>query len=228
MSKTILVVEDHRETCEMIKAVLEESGFVSSCCATVVEALEFLTHNSPALMVLDLRLPDGDGLDICRHIRRTDRISGTPIIVFTGQDALVDKKKGFAAGVDQYLTKPIDMDELVMWVNALLQRVSMDKAGGMAFSLGELQMDAKAQLVRFRGRLMTDLTRREFELLYALAKNSPRVLPRREIIEAVWKTAAVDNLVDTHMFNLRKKLPPELSAKIHSVAGKGFRYLHED
>ena len=127
--------------------------------------------------------------------------------------------------MDQYLLKPIIMEELVMWVKALLRRVDMDKGGGAVLTAAHLQLDAKAQLVKYKNEPVTNLTRREFELLFALVKNSPRILSRAEILTEVWRTVAVENLIDTHMFNLRNKLPRELSDNIQAVAGKGFRYF---
>ncbi|PKM98882.1 MAG: DNA-binding response regulator [Elusimicrobia bacterium HGW-Elusimicrobia-3] len=224
MSNSILVVEDHAETREMLKAALEDAGFRVACAGGVAAAQEYLAGNRPRMLILDIRLPDGNGLEICAHARQSDAMSDIPVIALTGQDELPDKKKGFDAGVDQYLTKPIVMEELLMWVDALLRRVSLDKCGGTLLKAGRLEMDVRAQLVKFRDKTVEDLTRREFELLYALVKNSPEILSRQEILAHVWRTVAVENLVDTHMFNLRKKLPPELSERIQSITGKGFRY----
>jgi DNA-binding response OmpR family regulator len=86
-------------------------------------------------------------------------------------------------------------------------------------------MDVKNQMVKYRNKVVKELTRREFELLYALVKNSPKIFSRKEILSEVWHTVAVENLVDTHLFNLRGKLPPELSEKIQVVPGKGFHYF---
>ncbi len=223
----ILLVEDHKETSVMLAAALEEAGFGVHCAGTVKAGKEFLGHNSPGLVILDLQLPDGCGLELCRWVRGMENLANIPVIALTGQDELKDKTKGFLAGVDQYLTKPIIMDELVMWVKALLRRVDMDKSGGAVLTLHDLQLDVKAQIVKYKNSPVGNLTTREFELLYALAKNSPRIFSRKDILAGVWRTVAVENLVDTHLFNLRKKLPPELSEKIQAVAGKGFRYLDE-
>ncbi len=225
MNSSILIVEDHKETCAMLSAALEDAGFGIHCAGTVKAAKEFLGQNSPCLVILDMHLPDGHGFEVCGWVRKNERLANIPVIALTGQDQLGDKTKGFSAGVDQYLTKPIIMEELVMWVKALLRRVDMDKSGGAVLTISDLQLDAKAQLVKYRSGPVENLTRREFELLYALAKNSPRILSRGEILEKVWHTVSVENLVDTHLFNLRNKLPKDLSEKIQAVAGKGFRYF---
>lgn len=225
MNKDILIVEDNKETSEMIKAALEEAGFGTYCADGVKSAGAYLERQAPRLIVLDLCLPDGNGLELCCRVRDDVRLAGTPVIALTGQDALPQKEKGFSAGVDQYLTKPIAMGELQMWVKALLRRVSMDRAGGAVIALGDLEIDVKAQLLKYKNVLVENLTRREFELLQALVKSSPGILSRKEIVSGVWHTVAVDNLVDTHMYNMRSKLPPGLAARIQAVPGKGFRYV---
>jgi len=227
MNSGILIVEDHKETCAMLSAAMEEAGFDAHCAGTVKSAKEFLGQNTPCLVILDMHLPDGHGLTVCGWVRHNERLANIPVIALTGQDELSDKTKGFTAGVDQYLTKPINMEELVMWVKALLRRVDMDKSGGAILTTADLQLDVKAQIVKYKHKPIENLTRREFELLFALVKNSPRILSRAEILAKVWHTVSVENLVDTHLFNLRNKLPPELSERIQAVAGKGFRYFEQ-
>lgn len=225
MCEVVLVVEDNEETGAMLSAVMEEAGFQVERAGTAAGAREFLRGNTPALIILDLVLPDGNGLEICSRVREDARLAVTPVIAITGQDALSQKEKGFACGVDQYLTKPIDTEEVVLWAKALLRRVEMDRSGGAVVTMGDLQLDRKAQLARYKDVTVSNLTSREFALLYALVRNSPGVLSRRDILAKVWRTISVDNLVDTHLFNLRNKLPPAVAANIQSIPGKGFRYL---
>jgi len=225
MHKTILVVEDHKETAAMIKAALEEEGYKAACADSLRAGNHFLRTHRPCLLILDVHLPDGNGLQLCCRIRAHAELSKTPIIVLSGRDEMKDKKRGFAAGVDQYLTKPIVIDELMMWVRALLKRVEMDTRNGPLLTIGELEINTEAQILNYKDETVEDLTAREFDLLLALVKQTPRIISRKEILTEVWRTAAVENLVDTHIFNLRKKLPPELARKIQSVPGKGFRYF---
>lgn len=222
-----MVLEDHKETCALLTASLEEEGFQVFCEGTVAAAKGFLKRELPSLVVLDLALPDGDGLQVCAWMKRDGRLENVPIIAFTGRDQLKDKKKGFAAGVDQYLTKPIDMGEFVMWAKALLRRSGAVKGAGI-ITADDLEIDSGAQLLKYKGRVLENLTWREFSLLAALVKNSPRLLSRNDILSEIWHTVAVPNLVDTHMFNLRRKLPHGLSERIQSVPGKGFRYFAGD
>jgi len=228
MNANILIVEDHPETCELLRAAIEDAGYNAACAGNVKDALAYLRAGKPSLLILDVNLPDGSGLEVCAAARGSDGLADIPVIALTGRDKLADKERGFACGVDQYLSKPIVMDELVLWVKALLRRVAMDKSGGAELRIGALELNVKTQLARYSGKTVANLTRREFELLYALAKNSPAVMSRREILTQVWRTVSVENLVDTHLFNLRKKLPQELSRRVQAVAGKGFRYYDSE
>lgn len=178
MKKYILIVEDHKETQLMLSSALEDAGFTTHCVDTIHAARGALRRAAPCLVILDIVLPDGHGLEVCSWVRAHSGQESMPIIALTGQDGLRDKQDGFCAGVDQYLTKPIDMAELVMWVKALLRRVDMDKSGGPLLVSNDLQLDSRSQLVKFRSGAVENLTKREFELLYALVKNSPRILSR--------------------------------------------------
>lgn len=224
--KKILVVEDHRETNAMICAALEAEGAAPDGVFSLKEAAGLLSRERPDLVMLDLNLPDGHGLELCRRIRGDRQLRDIPIIALTAHGDISCKKKGFESGLDQFLTKPIEMEELAMWVRALLRRVDIwNRSVPAAFRKGDVEIDQEAHLVGFRTRRIANLTKREFQLFYSLVSGAPRLFSRAEILARVWNTVAVENLVDTHIFNLRKKLPPELAARISSVPGKGFRYF---
>lgn len=218
-------MEDNKETSNLLKAALENEGFKAVCKDTIRAGKEFLQRHRPALAILDLALPDGNGLEVCALIRADPMLAKTPIIALTGLTGFRDKKKGFDTGVDQYLGKPLEVEELLLWVKALLRRTQWHAQGWALPVFGDLRICAESYLVRFRNKSISNLTRREFELLYFLVRTSPRLAARQTIIAEVWETAAVHNLVDTHIHNLRLKLPPPLAARIQSVPGKGFRYL---
>jgi len=226
MRKTILAVEDHKETLNLIRAALESEGYEILGAQTLQDGLKLAESRKPDLIVLDLGLPDGHGLELCCKVRSSRALAAIPIIALTGEAELHQKKKGFEYGLDQYLTKPIEMEELVMWVKALLRRVDIERGADLeSKAYGDVKLSLEAHLLTFRGKYTEDLTKREFELFSALIAASPRIFSRAEIIREIWKTESVENLVDTHIFNLRKKLPPELASRVESVPGKGFRYF---
>jgi len=143
----------------------------------------------------------------------------------TGNGDLDDMEAGFAAGADQYLVKPVGARELLMWVMALLRRIEFDAGEGDELKAGDLVLDTKAHLVRFKDQVLSNLTVKEFELLYFLVRKRPQVFSRKHILSNLWHTVAVDNVVDTHIFRLRHKLPKDLAERIQAVPGKGFHYL---
>lgn len=225
MNRIILVVEDHKETCAMIHAAMTDEGFKVTCVDTIKGGKDFLRHHKPDLIILDMGLPDGGGLEICALVRTSAKLSKTPIIALNGLTGFADKKRGFDAGADQYLEKTIAVEELSLWVQALLRRADWNAHGGTLPAFGDLQICRESYIVRFEGAVTGNLTRREFDLFCFLVRSGPKLISRKDIINEVWKTAAVENLVDTHICNLRKKLPPKLAARVQSVAGRGFRYL---
>lgn len=220
----ILVIEDNAETSCMIKCALEDAGFEVIATDLISSGLNLLQTRQPALVIVDVDLPDGNGFDFCRKVRSNKPLAATPIIVLTGHADVKDKMLGFSCGADQYLTKPIELAELELWVKALLKRVALDSHTAQAADDSGLLIDADSQLVKFKNETIA-LTGREFRLLQILVQNKPRILSRRYILSSIWNTVAVDHLVDTHIYNLRKKLPPELAARIQSVPGKGFRFF---
>ncbi|MBI4349642.1 MAG: response regulator transcription factor, partial [Elusimicrobia bacterium] len=165
------------------------------------------------------------GLDLCKEIRASKTLFTTPVIMLTGKGRIEDKSGGFEAGADQYLVKPVQPREVLMWVAALVRRVKIDAGETEVLEAGDLTIDLKSHIVKFKDQSMPNLTVKEFELLYFLVRKRPQVLTRKHIIYNLWRSVTVDNVVDTHVHNLRKKVGPELALRIQSVPGKGFRYL---
>lgn len=223
--KLILIIEDDSATRSMVRDLLTPEGHRLLEADGAQVGLNLFRSRKPDLVLLDISLPDGDGYEVCTKMRASETLGATPIIMLTGKTQLKDKLSGFELGADQYLTKPMHPKELLMWVQALLRRVDYDKEVGDKLLAGELVLDLKAHLVRFREQTIGHLTGKEFDLLYYLVKKSPNVLSRKYILSNLWHTIAVDHVVDTHISNLRKKLPPEVSDRIQNVPGKGFRYL---
>lgn len=225
MKKTIVVVENDKNTAAMLATALDEAGYYAICTDSIASASRLIKGHQPDLIVLDLGLPNGNGLELCQKIRADSRLSATPIIALTGMREPTHSAKGFSAGANQYLTKPLDIREFVLRVTALLRRVEINKDGRGLIVDADLSINIDAQIVRYRGHIVKTLTKREFDLFMALAKKSPGILSRKLILSSVWHTVAVENLVDAHIFNIRRKVPRELAARIRSVPGRGFRYF---
>lgn len=221
----VLLVEDDGVIREPLREVLIASGYRVLEAETIEMGKHLFLRQSPALLILDVHLPDGTGLELCKSVRAHRTLASTPVIMLTGASKLDDKEAGFSAGADHYLIKPIDPRELLHWVRALLRRSQGQLDQTQAIDAGDLSVDVGSHVVRFKGAEITDLTVKELELFSFLVRSRPKPLSRKYILSCLWRTVAVDHVVDTHISNLRKKLPAELSDRIQSVPGKGFRYL---
>jgi DNA-binding response OmpR family regulator len=228
-TKSVLIVEDNPEVSSLMKQALQEAGYEVLVSDLLASGFNIFLTRHPSLVIVDLDLPDGSGLDLCGKIRAHKPLNATPIIILTGHTEIEEKLKGFSCGADQYLNKPLGASELVMWVKALLKRVELDKGVVLdQIAAGGLVIEKETQLVKFNGATVNNLTVREFQLLYVLVNHRPKVLSRKFILTNSWNTVAVDHLVDTHIYNLRKKLPKELADKIQSVPGRGFRFFEPE
>lgn len=222
--KTVLLVEDDAGVRTPLRVAFEAAGYrVLEADLAAVGLNEFRTKE-PDLVVLDVELPDGTGLEVCKSIRAHKTLAKTPVIMLTGRGGFEQKGEGFGAGADHYLVKPVHPRELLLWAGSLLRRAEPEE-GGDVLEAGELSIDRAAMVVRFKGEPLPKLTVKELELLYFLVRKRPGVLSRKHILSTLWRTVAVDHVVDTHIGNLRKKLPPEVSDRIQNVPGKGFRYF---
>ncbi|MBI4347754.1 MAG: response regulator transcription factor [Elusimicrobia bacterium] len=223
--KTLLFIEDDLETRRYAALALAGLGHRVLEADTIAVGLHLFQSERPDLVILDIALPDGSGLEFSRKARAHKVLARTPIIMLTGKGELDDKAAGFDAGADQYLVKPVAPRELAMWAQALLQRVAFEEGHGGELVAGDVIIDPDANLVRFRNLSIANLTNKEFDLFYCMVKNRPKILSRQFFLSKLWRTVAVDNLVDSHLRNLRRKLPQELADRLQAVPGKGFRYF---
>jgi DNA-binding response OmpR family regulator len=219
-AQTILVVEDEQAIASFVAAYLRKDGFTVRMTASGREALSLVGSEAPSLVVLDLMLPDLDGMEVCRRIRATSTL---PVLMLTARDDDLDKIAGLEVGADDYLTKPFNPRELVARVRAILRR-SAGKAqpDGGILTHGELTLDAGRRECRV-GDEEIRLAPKEFDLLWELLDHRGFVLTRDQLLERVWGyTFAGDTrTVDVHVRQLRRKLGD--AAPIVTVWGIGYK-----
>ena len=215
---TVLLVEDDRSIADALVDGLEDNGFTVRHVVLGREALDKVKDDSITLVILDLGLPDMDGTEVCREIRR---FSNVPIIVASARETEMDRVDVLEIGADDYLVKPFGIKELVARINAVMRRTS-GSAGTITYvEVGALVIDTRAHEVRLGGELI-QLTPKEFELLEYLARDPDTVFRRSDILRDVWQTTwyGTTKTLDAHVASIRKKLGDP--AWIESVRGVGF------
>jgi DNA-binding response OmpR family regulator len=218
--QTILVVEDEQAIASFVAAYLRKDGFTVRMTASGREALSIVGLDAPSLVVLDLMLPDLDGIEVCRRIRETSTL---PVLMLTARDDDLDKIAGLEVGADDYLTKPFNPRELVARVRAILRRSGgKPRHDGGVLRHGELVLDAGRRECRV-GDEEIRLAPKEFDLLWELLDHKGLVLTRDQLLERVWGyTFAGDTrTVDVHVRQLRRKLGD--AAPIVTVWGIGYK-----
>lgn len=218
----MLVVDDAPEFGQLMADVLTDAGYRVQTARTLASASEAMAVKMPDLVVLDLTLPDGDGLDLCRAIRQH---SNAYVMVVSGRPDDAGKFSGFALGADDFLRKPFSPRELVARVDALLRRPRTSHLEAMPRTIGHLLLYPHSREVLIDG-VKVDLTRIEFDLLDVLSTNPTLVLSRRQLLERVWgeNWFADEHIVDVHIANLRRKIDlPEQRSIIRTVRGVGYR-----
>jgi DNA-binding response OmpR family regulator len=221
--QNLALVEDDPDLSTTLTIALERDGYTVARFATGREGLEGILDNPPDLVILDLNLPDLDGLGVCRELRETPAVADLPIIILTARVTESDRVLGLDLGADDYITKPFSLRELRSRIRALLRRRSLD--GGVpedAYTDSRLEIERGAMEVRLDGAPVR-LTMREFELLWYLVTTRPRVASRESILERVWglSSEVETRTVDVHVRALRKKLGQEV---VETVIGVGYRF----
>lgn len=219
----ILVVEDEVPIAEAIRLRLESEGFEVHVTHTGPDALTKAAERRPDLVVLDLMLPGMDGIDVCRELQRRDWV---PVLMLTARAEEADKVAGFAAGADDYLTKPFSMRELAMRVRAILRRAERAApSGAPTLILGDLEIDRTKRRVMRDGENIA-LTPLQFDILSTLAASPGVVFQRERLMDEVWgyRDPAGSRVVDTHVASLRRKLDddPAEPRYIRTVFGVGY------
>ncbi len=219
----ILIVEDDRKISTYLKRGLEEQGYAVDVAFTGREALEWAAVVPFDLMVLDLMLPEMDGIEVCQTLRR--RGYQAAILMLTARDAIDDRVTGLDAGADDYLVKPFELKELLARLRALARRQSGQTSRRNLLQTADLSMDTRTRRV-MRGETLIDLTAKEYAVLECLLREPERILTRTEIAEAVWNYDVYNqsNVVDVYIRNLRRKIDDPFTLKlIHTVRGAGYR-----
>ena len=220
----ILLVDDEPKVCELIRAYLVKDGYDVIIAADGKTAIEQAQRHKPDLILLDLNLPELDGLEVCRTIRRQ---SNVPIIMLTARDEETDKIVGLELGADDYVTKPFSPRELVARVSAVLRRYREGLKQDKQIVAGEICLDLEGHKVTYSGQPL-NLTAAEFKLLSVLASNAGRVYTRLQLMDSAFGESyeGYERTIDAHIKNIRQKisrLAPELSNPLVTVRGVGYK-----
>ena len=225
----ILIVEDESTISEPLAKLLAREGFNATVAGTVADALAKFATDKPDLILLDLNLPDGDGRDVAREIRRS---SGVPIIMLTARGTETDRIVGLEIGADDYVVKPFSSAEVIARIRAVLRRSEahddqLDQDLGQPVVVEEMRIDPGTRRA-FLGEQELDLSLKEFDLLYELARNAGTVVSRDQLMTRVWDENwfGSTKTLDVHIGWLRRKLGDDANKPhwIETVRGIGFRF----
>ncbi len=228
---TVVIVEDHDATRRFLADNLSADGFEPLEAATARAGLRLMAMRAPHLAVVDLGLPDRDGLEVLREVRTSDETVSRidprlPMILLTGRSGELDRVRGFDRGCDDYLVKPFSYTELRGRIGAILRRSAL-RPGAGRLKVGSLEVDPLARRVEFAGRVLS-LSKKEFALLRALAAEPARVFTREELLRGVWgfQSLVPTRTLDSHASRLRRKLAQAgAPGMIVNVWGVGYRLI---
>ena len=226
MNVNILVIEDEPDIRRNLEYNLGREGFKASSVGSLDEANEKLKSKKFDLILLDLMLPDGSGLDLCKKIKSSSETETTPIIILTAKDDEVDKVVGFELGADDYVTKPFSVRELILRVKAILKRsdTKTKEVVEVERQFGDLKIDVDSHEVHVDSQLI-ELTALEFRLLKELVDKRGRVQSRDQLLSEVWgyNAKVTTRTVDTHIKRLREKLG-SMGKYVQTIRGVGYKF----
>jgi DNA-binding response OmpR family regulator len=223
--RRILVVEDEESISAPFAEALRRAGFQPLVTGTAAGALELAAEAEPDMVILDLALPDGDGRDVCRELRRT---SDVPILMLTARGTEMDRVVGLEIGADDYVVKPFSAREVISRIRAVLRRTGAREGTPEApIRVGEVEVDPAARIAR-RDGIELELSRKEFDLLAELVRHAGHVVKREDLMAKVWDVNwfGSTKTLDVHIGWLRRKLGENGSgsSRIETVRGVGFRF----
>ncbi len=222
MSKKILIIEDDKDISHLLKHYLEKENFQTEIAATGTWGLK-QARLHPNLIILDLMLPELDGLEVCKELRRDEKTSAIPIIILTAKGEETDKIVGLELGADDYITKPFSPKEVVARVRALLRRTERQTPKDKVYTYGKLSLDTERHEVSYDVKTV-ELTSKEFGLLQALLKNKGKVKSRDSLLNEVWGEDyyGTSRTVDVHIRKIREKIP-QIAEDILTVKNLGYK-----
>ncbi|MBK9330188.1 MAG: response regulator transcription factor [Sphingobacteriales bacterium] len=218
----ILVVDDEPDILEFLSYNLEKEGFLVETAENGKQALEKAKKNQPDIVLLDVMMPEMDGIETCRTMREMPQFEHTIIAFLTARTEDYSQIAGFETGADDYISKPIKPRVLVSRLRALLRRYEAKESKSTFLEVGDIQIDRERYLIIFKGKEMA-VPRKEFELIYLLASKPGKVFKRDEILNEIWGRDIIvgDRTIDVHIRKLREKLGEEL---IKTVKGIGYKF----
>lgn len=216
MSKSILLVEDEKSIARFVELELKHEGYDVTICYDGRHGLETALERQFDVLLLDVMLPELNGIEVCRRVRAQ---SSVPILLITARDAVVDRVAGLDAGADDYIVKPFAIEELLARIRSALRRTSITSAND-ALTIKNIQLDETAYTATVNGQPI-NLTKTEFDLLHLLMRSKNKVCTREIILDNVWgyDTDVETNVVDVYIRHLRAKLPDDV---IETVRGVGY------
>ena len=222
----ILVIEDEPDIRKNLEYNLSREGFKVSSVSSLKDGFKSLDSNIYSLILLDLMLPDGSGLDLCKKIKSNSHLEAIPIIILTAKDDEVDKVVGFELGADDYVTKPFSVRELILRIKAVLKRGQKDSKEIVEVErqFGDLRIDVESHEVHVDSNPI-ELTALEFRLLNELVDKRGRVQSRDQLLSEVWgyNAEVTTRTVDTHIKRLREKLGP-MGKYVQTIRGVGYKF----
>ncbi|SEG23253.1 two-component system, OmpR family, phosphate regulon response regulator PhoB [Bryocella elongata] len=228
MSQVVFVLEDDADISRLVQYQLERAGFVVRVYGAIGSIVQDAERARPALFLLDVMVPGGDGMDLCRRLRQNPTLSGVPIIFVTARAAENDRVQGLELGADDYITKPFGTRELVARVRAVLRRFERPDVGPLpVISIEEIEIDGSAMQLRVRGEVVPT-TATEFRLLDYLARHPGRVFSRDQLLDAVWGDArfVTPRSVDVYVRRIREKIEADAETPryLKTMRGAGYRF----
>jgi two-component system alkaline phosphatase synthesis response regulator PhoP len=218
----VLVVDDEPDILEFLSYNLEKEGFLVETAENGKQALEKAKKNQPDIVLLDVMMPEMDGIETCRTMREMPQFEHTIIAFLTARTEDYSQIAGFETGADDYISKPIKPRVLVSRLKALLRRYEAKESKSTFLEVGNIQIDRERYLIIFNGKEMA-VPRKEFELIYLLASKPGKVFKRDEILNEIWGRDIIvgDRTIDVHIRKLREKLGEDL---IKTVKGIGYKF----